>query len=102
MISDIRLNMKLIFTYRQRNQLKLARPNFLIKMMNMGDLPPLFYGLEDNFCSLGQSNSYYLNLRENVDRKIADHYLDAVNDLTANRGLLASFPSMRMDLNTHC
>jgi predicted ATPase len=56
-----------------------------------GDLPENFFSLDDDFCSLGQSNNYYLNLREKIDKVAADYFLDSMNDLAINKGLLENF-----------
>jgi ABC-type multidrug transport system ATPase subunit len=50
-----------------------------------------FNGRTEAFCSLGQDNSYYKSLRDSVESSLADYYLDAVNDLAINKGLVDSF-----------
>jgi hypothetical protein len=69
----------------------LGSVKFFDKDEKNGDLPNSFFSLDTNFCSLGQSNGFYSNLREFLDTETSDYYLDAVNDLAFNRGLVDSF-----------
>lgn len=69
----------------------IGAAKFYNKAENNGDLPETFTSLDKNFCSLGQSNSFYARLREDVDKETADYYLDAVNDVAINRGILEFF-----------
>lgn len=70
----------------------IGATKFLNKEKDNGELPNTFTSLDDhNICSLGQSNHYYLNLRENLNKEAAHYYLDAINDLAINKGLAESF-----------
>ena len=69
----------------------IGSAKFYNKSESNGELPEAFTSLDENFCSLGQSNSYYSNLREDIGKDIADYYLDSVNDLAINRGLVDLF-----------
>ncbi len=69
----------------------IGTAKFYNKAESNGELPGTFTSLDNNFCSLGQSNSYYVNLRKDIAKETADHYLDVVNDLATNRGILESF-----------
>lgn len=70
----------------------IGATKFLNKEKDNGGLPNTFTSLDDrNICSLGQSNHYYLNLRENLNKEAAHYYLDAINDLAINKGLAESF-----------
>lgn len=75
----------------QKESISIGTAKFYNKKENNGDLPHIFTSLDDDFCSLGQSNKYYSNLCDKVEKGIADYYLDAVNDLAINRGLVDSF-----------
>lgn len=68
----------------------LGTVKFLNKKDDNGELPPFFTSLDDDYCSLGQSNGYYENLRY-LDKKTADYYLEAVNDVAVNKGHLDYF-----------
>lgn len=65
-----------------------------VKFLNLGnesnDLPFYFLSLSKEACSLGQSNAYYENLRE-LGEELSKYYLDSVNDLAYNKGLLPLF-----------
>jgi ABC-type multidrug transport system ATPase subunit len=54
-------------------------------------LPPVFNSLNDNFCSLGQSNEFYNSLKDIDDTEISDYFLDAINDVIYNKGVLGDF-----------
>lgn len=54
-------------------------------------LPSSFNSLNNSFCSLGQSNEYYSALRDIRDKEITDYFLDAINDVTYNKGILGDF-----------
>ncbi|WP_286914193.1 AAA family ATPase [Flavobacterium sp. UBA4197] len=70
----------------------IGATKFLNKVKDNGELPNTFTSLDDhNICSLGQSNHYYLNLRESLNKEAAHYYLDAINDLAINKGLVESF-----------
>lgn len=70
----------------------IGATKFLNKEKDNGELPNTFTSLNDhNICSLGQSNHYYLNLRESLNKEAAHYYLDAINDLAINKGLAESF-----------
>jgi predicted ATPase len=75
----------------QKETVNIGTAKFYNKKENNGELPESFMSLDNDFCSLGQSNRYYSKLRDNLEKDIADHYLDAVNDLAINRGLVESF-----------
>lgn len=79
------------FHKSQKLNYKIGTVKFYNKKNDNGELPTNFTSLEEDFCSLGQSNKYYSNLREYVDRDIADYFLDAINDLAINKGLIESF-----------
>jgi len=80
-------------TYYQseKKPFEIGYAKFLNKTDNSGDLPESFTFLDDDFCSLGQSNNYYVNLRDNISKDISDYYLDAVNDIAINKGILDLF-----------
>lgn len=73
--------------------ISIGRAKFLNKEKTDGELPDVFTSLNDNYCSLGQSNSYYENLRSSLSLDIANIYLEAVNDLAINRGMVPNFES---------
>lgn len=75
----------------QKELINIGTAKFYNKKENNGELPHTFTSLDDDFCSLGQSNKYYSNLSDKLEKVIADYYLDAVNDLAINRGLVDSF-----------
>lgn len=81
----------IVFYQSEKKFTSIGSAKFLNKAEDNGDLPETFTSLDDNFCSLGQSNNYYINLREDVEKEIADYYLDAVNDVAINTGLRDSF-----------
>lgn len=75
-----------------KERIYIGTTKFLNKEKNNGELPIFFTSLDDeNICSLGQSNQYYSNLRRNLDEYVANYYLDAVNDLAINKGLVELF-----------
>ncbi len=69
----------------------IGKAKFFNKTDSSGDLPRYFSSLGNNYCSLGQSNSYYSNLAKRLDKDTAELYLDAVNDLAINKGLIDEF-----------
>ncbi|WP_398456069.1 ATP-dependent endonuclease [Sphingobacterium thalpophilum] len=69
----------------------IGRAKFYNKETDSGELPEVFSILDENYCSLGQDNSYYEKLRKNLDKITADYYLEAVNDLAFNRGIRIDF-----------
>jgi predicted ATPase len=75
----------------QKEKVNIGATKFYNKKENNGEIPETFTSLDDDFCSLGQSNRYYSNLSDNLEKDIADYYLDAVNDLAINKGLVESF-----------
>lgn len=66
--------------------LNIGLAKFLDSASDSGELPESFVGLDEDYCSLGQSNSFYSNLRK-LDPKVAAYYVDAVNDIAINKGL---------------
>lgn len=82
---------EIIFYASQKEVINIGKTKFFNKKDNNGELPDTFTSLDEDFCSLGQSNKFYSNLREKLDKSIADYYLDAVNDLAINRGLIETF-----------
>lgn len=81
----------IVFYLSEKETTSIGSVKFLNKVEDNGDLPEKFTSLDDNFCSLGQSNSYYIMLRESIAKDVADYYLDAVNDIAINKGLLEVF-----------
>jgi energy-coupling factor transporter ATP-binding protein EcfA2 len=75
----------------QKEMINIGTVKFYNKKENNGKIPELFTSLDDDFCSLGQSNRYYSNLSNNLEKDISDLYLDAVNDLAINKGLVELF-----------
>lgn len=75
----------------QKESINIGTAKFYNKKENNGELPETFISLDDDFCSLGQSNKYYSNLGDKLEKDISEFYLDAVNDLAINRGLVDSF-----------
>src|SRR6218665_751029 len=69
----------------------IGEAKFLNTHTNDGDLPEIFMSLNDHIASVGQSNDYYFNLREIINPKTARYYLDSVNDLAINKGLIELF-----------
>jgi predicted ATPase len=82
---------RITFHQSEKITYEIGISKFLNKTEDNGELPETFTSLDDNFCSLGQSNNYYINLRDDLDKKISDYYLDAVNDLAINKGMLELF-----------
>lgn len=78
-----------------KESISIGTAKFLNKDENNGELPSSFLSLDANICSLGQSNSYYSNLRDKLDKETADYYLDAINDLAINKGLVDLFEHER-------
>lgn len=81
----------IVYHSSEKNFTSIGSAKFYNKVENNGDLPETFTSLDENFCSLGQSNYYYINLRQDIDKETADYYLDAVNDVAINRGILEFF-----------
>ncbi len=74
-----------------KKKLSIGTVKILEKDKDSTQLPETFTTLEDTFCSLGQSNDYYKKLRVEVNTEISDFLLDAINDVSYNRGILADF-----------
>ncbi len=74
-----------------KESITIGIAKFLNKDEKNGELPMSFTSLDDNICSLGQSNSYYSILRDKLNKETADYYLDAINDLAINKGLVDLF-----------
>lgn len=68
----------------------IGQMKYMILNDDTNTLPSYFLSFDKESCSLGQSNAYYQNLRK-LDDKLSLYYLDALNDLAYNKGLLASF-----------
>lgn len=64
---------------------------FFDKNNEENELPWSFTSLGDEICSLGQSNEYYENIREILDKEVSEYYFEAVNDVAINRGVLDDF-----------
>lgn len=75
----------------EKNPIEIGHAKFWNKVDKTGELPESFTELGDEICSLGQSNDYYLDLRERFDKSLSDYYLNAVNDLPTNRGIRSEF-----------
>ncbi|AZA60095.1 ATP-dependent nuclease [Chryseobacterium indoltheticum] len=75
----------------ENTSVKIGKSKFLDRNTDSGNLPDFFLRLDDFYCSLGQDNAYYSNLKNKLDKKTADYYLDAVNDLSVNKGLSIEF-----------
>lgn len=75
----------------ENSWIHLGKVKFLDKETDSGDLPDFFTKLEDKYCSLGQGNGYYSNLREKLDINISKYYLDAVNDIALYKGFREDF-----------
>jgi predicted ATPase len=61
------------------------------KEENNGEIPSNFYSLEESYCSLGQTNRYYENLRNLLDKNTSNYYLNALNDIAINKSILPEF-----------
>lgn len=75
----------------ENSAIHIGTVKFLNKQNDSGDLPDFFTKLDDNYCSLGQNNDYYFNLREKLDGSISEYFLDAVNDLAIYKGIRSDF-----------
>jgi ABC-type multidrug transport system ATPase subunit len=73
------------------NSCTIGNSKFLNLDADDGDLPEIFTVLNDSVASLGQSNYFYENLRKLIPDNVAVYYLDAVNDLAINKGLIEKF-----------
>jgi ABC-type Na+ transport system ATPase subunit NatA len=73
------------------NSCEIGNSKFLNLDEDDGEVPKVFTALNDNIASLGQSNAFYENLRKLIPDKVAVYYLDAVNDLAVNKGLIEKF-----------
>jgi len=61
------------------------------KESDTGTIPDFFTKLDENYCSLGQDNEFYFNLRSKLSHKVSQFYLDALNDLSINKGVREDF-----------
>ncbi|MDV4111465.1 hypothetical protein CMT20_06545 [Elizabethkingia anophelis] len=82
---------KISYHEDSKSGIQIGTAKFFNKNEDIGDLPEAFTKLEYFYCSLGQDNRYYLNLREKLDKRVSDYYLDAVNDLAVNKGMRDEF-----------
>lgn len=79
------------YCLNENSAIRIGSVKILNSKDDSGDLPDFFTKLDDNFCSLGQDNDYYFNLREKIDKIASEYYLDAVNDLSIYKGIRSDF-----------
>jgi ABC-type multidrug transport system ATPase subunit len=68
----------------------IGQVKFLATEHDFNEIPQYFLSVDKDTCSLGQSNAYYTSLRD-LGEELSKYYLDAINDLAYNKGLLPRF-----------
>lgn len=74
-----------------RKKIEVGQVKILDKKSDNTALPKSFDLLETSLCSLGQSNHYYIVLRDQINKQISERFLDALNDIAINKGLVEQF-----------
>lgn len=92
---DYKTQFDLYYNEDEHSWSHIGKVKFLNRMNDNGDIPDFFTKLDDKFCSLGQGNAFYQNLRERLDENTSKYYLDAVNDLSYNKGIREDFELVR-------
>jgi predicted ATPase len=84
-------NFLLTYYQNQRNKKEIGYIKILQKESTKTNLPLRFNTLPENFCSLGQDNSFYLNLKELFSLEDIHITLESLNDITHCKGLIGEF-----------
>lgn len=86
-----RTSFSLTYYKNARSKIEIGPIKILEKEELKTKLAPKFFKLSDHYCSLGQDNSFYENLKENFSIPEVLAILDALNDITYCKGLLQEF-----------
>ncbi len=81
------------FYVSKRDKRRIGEVKILQKGSISTEIPGAFAELDESYCSLGQDNSYYFNLKE-LNGDFLFPYLDAMNDISQNRGLRDDFENL--------
>jgi predicted ATPase len=77
-----------------RNKTEIGTTKILQKDQLITKLNPKFNKLNGKYCSLGQDNSYYENLKAHFNITQITSILDALNDITYSKGIVSEFENL--------
>lgn len=75
----------------QRSKTEIGYVKILEKDSSKTKLPLKFNKLSDSFCSLGQDNEFYLQLKKLFTVKVIHSILESLNDITYCKGIISDF-----------